>query len=67
MAMDSSGVVTSQVARRGRVVVSPPIFFFVSLRRRLFSRWLLLGRFPLQQMLLRCKRSQRRGLLRREQ
>ena len=28
MAMDSSGVVTSQVARRGRVVVSPPIFSF---------------------------------------
>ena len=28
MAMDSSGVVTSQVARRGRVVVSPPIFVF---------------------------------------
>mmetsp|Transcript_5972 Transcript_5972/g.14456 ORF Transcript_5972/g.14456 Transcript_5972/m.14456 type:complete len:222 (+) Transcript_5972:1038-1703(+) len=27
MAMDSAGVVTSQVARRGRVVVSPPIFF----------------------------------------
>ena len=27
MAMDSSGVVTSQVARRGRVVVSPPILF----------------------------------------
>ena len=28
MAMDSAGVVTSQVARRGRVVVSPPIFSF---------------------------------------
>ena len=29
MAMDSAGVVTSQVARRGRVVVSPPIFSLV--------------------------------------
>ena len=43
MAMDSSGVVTSQVARRGRVVVSPPIFSLVLCRRRLLSRWLLLG------------------------
>ena len=29
IAMDSSGVVTSQVALLGRVVVSPPIFFLV--------------------------------------
>ena len=41
MAIDSSGVVTSQVARRGRVVVSPPILFFVSRRRRLLSAFSL--------------------------
>ena len=38
MAMDSAGVVTSQVARRGRVVVSPPIFF---VGPRLLLGWLL--------------------------
>ena len=65
MAMDSSGVVTSQVARRGRVVVSPPIFVFcVASTAPVFSLAVLARQlFPwlLATDASRCKGSQSRG------
>ena len=61
MAMDSAGVVTSQVARRGRVVVSPPIF---SLFRVCFLAGCCWDRVSLLAAdASRCKSSQFRGLL----
>ena len=56
MAIDSSGVVTSQVARRGRVVVSPPIFSLFRVDGVCFPAGCYKVEFPcLQQMLLAAK------------